>query len=107
MKLLEVKRADALAHADTPRSRQRYQEVLEFTALTQTVLAEEPCFRVSDLAIGGREVLSRGVAPGPQVGQLLQALLEAVIEERCENTPEALGAYLDEILKGNEEIHGN
>ena len=98
LQLLEVKRADCLAHADTPKSRARYAAVMDFTDLTRQVLAEERCFTVKDLAISGRDVLAAGAAPGPQVGQLLQALLEDVLEERCANEPQALQGRLRQYL---------
>lgn len=88
--LLEVKRADSLAHADTPRTRQRYEAVLAFRALTEQVLAEENCFQVKDLAVSGRDLLAAGAATGPEVGRLLSLLLEDVLEDRCENRREAL-----------------
>ncbi len=99
LQLLEVKRCDCLAHADTPKSRARYEAVMEFAELTRQVLAEERCFTVRDLAISGREVLAAGAVPGPQVGQLLEALLEDVLEERCPNEPEALGRRLRQYLR--------
>lgn len=98
LQLLEVKRADCLAHADTPKARARYAAVMDFTDLTRQVLAEERCFTVKDLAISGRDVLAAGAAPGPRVGQLLQALLEDVLEERCANEPQALQGRLRQYL---------
>lgn len=97
-KLLEVKQADGLAHADTPKARARYEAVLEFAALTDRVLEEEQCFTVRDLQISGRDVLAAGVQPGPQVGRMLQRLLEEVLEERCVNTKTALKQRMKEIL---------
>lgn len=96
--LMQVKRADCLAHADTPRTRERYTATMEFTRLVEQVLREEDCFQVKDLKIGGREVLSRGAAPGPQVGRILEQLLQDVLEERCENDREALLVRTREIL---------
>jgi tRNA nucleotidyltransferase (CCA-adding enzyme) len=100
--LLEVKRADCLAHVDTPKSRARYQAVLDFTALTQAVLAEERCFSVKDLEISGKDILALGVQPGPQVGRLLEALLTEVLEDRCGNDRAALTARCREMLERND-----
>lgn len=97
--LMQVKRADCLAHADTPRTRERYAATMEFTDLVEQVLREETCFRVKDLKIGGREVIACGAAPGPLVGEILDRLLEAVLEEQCENDREALLARTREILQ--------
>jgi tRNA nucleotidyltransferase (CCA-adding enzyme) len=100
--LLEVKRADCLAHVETPRSRARYQAVMDFTALTHQVLGEERCFSVKDLEISGKDILALGGKPGPQVGQILDALLTEVLEERCGNTTEELTARCRELLEGND-----
>lgn len=98
---MEVKRADCLAHVETPKSRARYEAVLEFTALTQQVLAEESCFSVRDLAVSGKDVLGLGVRPGPQVGQLLNWLLTEVLEERCSNArPELLRRLCEKLESG-------
>lgn len=44
-----------------------------------------------ELAIGGRELMSElGLAPGPRLGKLLDALLERVLEEPTLNTRERL-----------------
>ncbi len=88
--LLEIKRADTLAHADTPLVRRRYQEIMEFAALTRQVLQEEHCFCLGDLEITGNDLLALGMAPGPAVGRLLGQLLEDVWEERCPNDRQAL-----------------
>lgn len=95
--LLEVKRADALAHADLPRTRQRYGAVLAFRDLTKQVLAEEACFTVKDLAVSGKDLLAAGIQPGPAVGRLLSLLLEDVLEDRCDNRREALLERLKDL----------
>lgn len=100
--LMQVKRADCLAHADTPRTRECYAATMEFTDLVEQVLREEDCFRVKDLKIGGREVIACGAAPGPLVGEILDRLLEAVLEEQCENDRETLLERTREILQTGE-----
>ena len=55
------------------------------------VLAEEHALRVSDLAVDGRDVMRViGIGPGPAVGEALESLLEAVLEEPSMNTREGL-----------------
>ena len=97
--LLEVKRADTLAHANTPAARERYRAVLAFTALTHQVLREETCFSVKDLDLTGRDLLALGMRPGPAVGQMLQRLLEDVWEERCPNRRQDLLAQAQKGLE--------
>lgn len=96
--LMQVKIADCLAHAKTPRTEQRYRDTMEFSALVEQVLREESCFSVADLKIGGQEVLSCGAEKGPRVGEILKQLLFEVLEEQCENSRDALIKRTREIL---------
>ena len=45
---------------------------------------------LSSLAINGKDILAMGVKPGPQVGQILNNLMQAVIENPELNTRESL-----------------
>jgi len=84
-----------------------------FEARVREVLEERPPFSVTDLAIGGSEVLvalrgagrlppgSRG---GPEVGLLLRRLLEAVLDDPGLNLRPRLLALLDEYI-GNRSFH--
>ena len=46
---------------------------------------------LSDLALDGKKLMAQlGLRPGPQLGKLLAALLDQVIEEPGLNTPERL-----------------
>ncbi len=92
--LVLLKRADTLAQSE--KAQPRLKELEEFSTLLEQILKEEPCFQIKDLAIDGRDLLSLGIAPGPQIGQLLQQLLMAVVEEEVENQPEALVAWVKE-----------
>ncbi len=47
-------------------------------------------YRIADLAIDGKDLQNLGVAPGPELGQILEHLLTAVMEETLPNTKEAL-----------------
>lgn len=96
--LLEVKRCDCLAHADTPRNRLRYDNLREMTRLIEQVLETEQCFSVRDLPVTGRDILALGVSPGPQVGRLLQELLEAVLDGECPPERQALLGRLKERI---------
>ena len=98
-RLLEVKRADCLAHVDMPGSRQRYRDIVAFKEATARVLEAEECFTLRDLAIGGREVLAAGVEKGPAVGRYLERLLDLVLEDRCRNDRESLELALREMLR--------
>ena len=64
-----------------------------FTRIRQllTQLQEEnACLTIRDLAISGNDLLQLGFAPGKALGACLQALLDLVLDEKIENTKEAL-----------------
>ena len=93
--LLDLQRADAIAKA-WPCA-QRAVELDVFERALSGELSRGTAFGVRDLAVGGGDVMrALGVAPGPEVGQALSALLDDVIYGRVENSREALLAWLYE-----------
>ena len=91
--LLDLKRADNKAQSPELLYRQRDLDVLEKIALD--LIAEDACFSLKTLAVDGRDVIAAGIAPGPEVGAILRALLDDVIEDRCVNEKEALLGRID------------
>jgi tRNA nucleotidyltransferase (CCA-adding enzyme) len=53
---------------------------------------------VADLVIGGDELRSAGIPPGPIYAKILRALLELVLEDPARNTPDALLAEVPRIV---------
>jgi tRNA nucleotidyltransferase (CCA-adding enzyme) len=45
---------------------------------------------IADLAVTGNDLVDAGIAPGPEVGRILGALLEAVVEDPAENVRDRL-----------------
>ena len=87
-RLLDLKRADALAHHPDYRGRTVACDRME--ALARELLAQPPCFTVKDLAIDGNDLLALGFPRGPEIGRTLNALLEAVLSGELPNRREAL-----------------
>ncbi len=82
-----------------------YRDVSKECALAENILSEvldqNLCRSLGGLAVNGRD-LERAGFTGTEIGRTLSALLDAVIEERCENNREALlslAASLDETAK--------
>ncbi len=67
--------------------------------LLTEVLETPPAYRVSDLAIGGHELMQHHLAQGPKIGQLLRRLLHEVQEETLPNTRESLLARATALAK--------
>jgi len=62
------------------------------------VMTKDAAVTVKDLAIGGRELMELGLAPGPGMGRILRALLERVLDDPGVNTPETLAAAARELI---------
>jgi len=89
--LLELKRADNLAQAPEYRSRQQELDALE--ELLQTLLDQDACFSLRQLAVNGNDLLALGLS-GPEVGAALEKLLSAVVDGEVPNDRHALLDYL-------------
>ncbi len=88
LRMCEIQRCDRLAHAEgyaTPS-----EELERIPEAIRAIRAEESCLHISELAVGGRDLMAIGIPSGPRLGQILEALLEDVIEERLPNEKEAL-----------------
>ena len=92
--LVQLKRADALAHAPGPSRDERVSRAAALEALGKALLARQACFSLKDLAVSGKDLLSVGFSPGPAVGQALNTLLDAVTDGAVPNEKAALLAYL-------------
>ena len=89
--LCDLKRADALAQA--PFCAPRAELAEELRRLMREVLAADEAFSVKQLALDGRDIMALGVPAGPEVGRILDACLDGVIDGEVPNEPEALRAF--------------
>ena len=96
-RLLDLKRADALAHHPDYRGRTAACDRME--ALARELLAQPPCFTAKDLAVNGNDLLALGFPRGPELGKALNALLEKVLSGELPNEREALLAETAIISK--------
>ena len=87
--LLWLLRADTLGHA--PCCFHHLGDIRHLEAMIDAV----PEFTVKDLAVSGGDLLALGLS-GPQIGQALDALVNAVVFEGLENKKDALLSYLAE-----------
>lgn len=87
--LLEVKRADNMGQA-LEKVRDRLAELDEVKAKAEQILEQRQCLTLKDLAVDGRDVMAAGVAPGPEVGRVLEGLLDRVLKDEIPNERNAL-----------------
>ena len=62
----------------------------EVYASYQDVLEKEECVDLKALAVTGKDLISWGMNPGKELGDMLQKLLSVVIEEPQKNQKEIL-----------------
>ena len=94
--LLALKRADNLAQNPAYQDRLKTYDALE--ALAEQILAENQAFRLKDLAINGEDLLALGMVPGPEMGALLNRLLDEVVSDCLPNEREALLAAARKMI---------
>ena len=88
-RLLEVKRADSMGQS-YELVKDRLAELEEMKTKAAEIVAQGQCFSLKDLAVNGRDVIAAGVAPGPEVGRVLERLLERVTGGEIPNERETL-----------------
>ncbi|MCD8188766.1 MAG: HD domain-containing protein [Clostridiales bacterium] len=87
--LFRVMYADARAQSPATLP-QKLAGLAEGERILEELLAEKACFTLKDLAVSGKDLLALGYPAGPELGAALNALLEAVVEERLPNQRQAL-----------------
>ncbi|MBR4669610.1 MAG: CCA tRNA nucleotidyltransferase [Butyrivibrio sp.] len=87
--LLDVKYADTMAQSDYYR-KEKLQALEDIRQLYDKIIKENDCVTLKQLAVGGKELISLGISPGKQIGDILNAMLMDVIDEPAHNTKEYL-----------------
>ncbi|MCL2192876.1 MAG: HD domain-containing protein [Treponema sp.] len=85
--LYQLRRADTFAKAglEPPPS-----YLLPLIDRVEKILAENQAFSLRDLAVSGRDLMAMGIAPGKNLGKILNELLEAVLDDPGLNTRDKL-----------------
>jgi tRNA nucleotidyltransferase/poly(A) polymerase len=94
---LWVARARVLAPGDPARAR----DLIDTWRALRSELGRRPALQVSDLAIGGKDLLRMGMKPGPRFRSVLEELLARVLERPELNEPEVLAAIVLQELSGD------
>ena len=84
---LAIRRAD---HGAQAFSREKEEAIRRWEALLEQTLAENSCCTFQQLAVSGRDLLALGIPQGPEMGAILQELLDQVVQGQLPNTPQAL-----------------
>ncbi len=93
--LFAVKRADILAQSDYLK-KEKLEYVDEYEATYEKVMASEACLSRKDLAVTGSDLIGAGIRPGPEIGMILNAMLDDVVDDPALNGKEILLGRLNE-----------
>lgn len=87
--LFEVKRADTMAQSSYQRE-EKLAYIAEYEKLYQDILLKKQCICKKDMSVNGRDLIACGMKPGRELGKVLDALFDAVLEEPELNEREKL-----------------
>ena len=87
--LLAIKKGDAVGQGTHPED---IAWLYDMETRLNRILAADACLSLRQLAVNGNDMVSLGLS-GPAVGEMLRALLDAVIDEQADNTRDALLAF--------------
>jgi poly(A) polymerase/tRNA nucleotidyltransferase (CCA-adding enzyme) len=85
--LFKLRIADATSNPSSPF---QPEEITLLQKHISEVRAQDMALKITDLDVNGEDLQSIGVKPGPQMGEILQRLLDIVIEDPLMNTKEKL-----------------
>jgi tRNA nucleotidyltransferase (CCA-adding enzyme) len=97
--LFEVNRADTSAK-NPAHTAEKYEKLEEAIKLYQEIILKEECVSLKELNINGKDLITEGFKPGPDLGDILNQLLAAVIEKPELNQKESLLAMAKELREG-------
>ena len=93
---LKVRAADTLAQSEYLRE-EKMQNIRDMEACYQEILERGECVSLKELAISGSDLIADGMQPGKELGNVLNALLQMVIENPELNTKEQLLALRNKV----------
>ena len=94
--LLAVKKGDAVGQDTHPED---IGLLLETERRLAAVLAQDACLSLRQLAVNGDDMQALGLS-GPAVGEMLRALLDAVLDGELDNGRAALLAHARARMEG-------
>lgn len=93
--LLKVKQADLDAQSSYLRE-EKQKKLNEVRRLYEEIQTDGECVSLHTLAVKGADLISWGMKPGREIGEVLSALLERVLEQPSLNNKESLyNCYLE------------
>ena len=96
-KLLTIQRADILAQSMYKR-REKLETLDAVCDEYIRIIEEKECYSLEQMAVNGKDIIHLGVSKGEQIGFILNALLDKIIQGQLDNTKESLLCYAENLL---------
>ncbi len=87
--LLDVMEADVMGQSDYLR-REKLERLAAIRVSWERILETREAISLTELAVTGKDLIARGMKPGPAIGEMLARMLEEVLDEPSHNTKEYL-----------------
>lgn len=91
--LLKVQRADVLAQSEYLK-KEKLNLLDEIEQLFEEIKQEQECLSLKEMKINGSQLIEMGISPGKEMGHILNALLDMVIEDPSLNDNKTLQAIV-------------
>ena len=95
--LAAVRRADVLAQSEYMR-KEKLDLIEDWQHLYGEIVADKECVSLKTLAVTGSDLIAEGMKPGKEIGEVLQALLQYVLDNPDKNQKDILITYFKENL---------
>lgn len=96
--LFPVKYADTMAQSEYLRQ-EKLENLEKWEALYNEIVQQSQCVSLKTMAVTGSDLIAEGMKPGKEIGEMLNALLELVLENPENNTKEFLLAETKKRLQ--------
>jgi tRNA nucleotidyltransferase (CCA-adding enzyme) len=95
--IFEINRADTAGQSDFKRE-EKYAAIDALRREYDRIIKDGECVSLKTLALTGNDLIKAGIEPGPEIGKILNGLLEKVLDDPSLNTKEKL----QQLIAGNE-----
>lgn len=87
--LMRLKEADLYAHTKF-KWEEKMGRMQKLGEMYRKIIGDRDCLAIRDMKINGNDLIEHGVKPGPAMGEILQKLFEAVLDDPEMNDHEKL-----------------
>lgn len=92
---LAIRKGDMAGQSDCNLEQRKYV-IAHMQEMYAEIMEHKQCLKMSELAVGGKDLIELGVKPGPDMGRILKDLLNRVLDTPELNTREQLLAIVKE-----------